>query len=87
MGLLAASACSRSLPETWPAQTPLSVEAPPAAAANVTLALDADPPLPGEAREGWTGLEAAAPSGGHQHHHAPAKPPTKPSEETDHAGH
>jgi hypothetical protein len=65
--MLLGAACSRELPSQWPTSSPASpsaAELPPAA---VTLAVDDDPPLPGEAADGWFGLDRPATSNGHQH--------------------
>lgn len=55
--LLAGSACSRELPSDWPSNSPVSPEADAAPVSRVTLALDSDPPLPGEPTDGWIGLD------------------------------
>ncbi len=47
---------SRALPKSYPAEAPVSRQVPEAWPADVTRALAADPPLPGEAASGWPGL-------------------------------
>lgn len=64
-------ACSRRPPESFPSESPASPEAAVAPTVDVTLALDGDPPLPGEAAPGWIGLEQ----------------PTAPAHEHGHEGH
>lgn len=49
---LAGLACSRDVPSEWPEASPASSAAQELPNANVTLALDSDPPLPGEPAEG-----------------------------------
>jgi hypothetical protein len=74
---LSSAACSRDLPSEWPESSPASSSATEVPAAKVTLALDGDPPLPGESAEGWIGLEPAnnkpakheGHGGGHHHGH------------------
>lgn len=84
--LLLANACSREVPPAWTSDSPASVEAEPAPVQDVTLSLDGDPPLPGEAATGWMGLEqpAAVPDhsghaghGGHAGHAGHAEQPTQ----------
>jgi hypothetical protein len=81
--LLLANACSREVPPAWTSDSPASVEAEAAPVQDVTLSLDGDPPLPGEAATGWMGLEqpAAAPDhsghGGHGGHGGHAEQPTQ----------
>jgi hypothetical protein len=78
--LLLANACSREVPPAWTSDSPASVEAEPAPVQDVTLSLDGDPPLPGEAATGWRGLEqpAAAPDhSGHAGHAGHAEQPTQ----------
>lgn len=71
---LLGACASREVPSTYPKSSPASLEAPEGPRAQVTRALDGDPPLqPGA---GWAGLEA--PEGtraygahsGHAHHGA-----------------
>jgi hypothetical protein len=50
-------ACSRELPPDWPTSSAASPDAPAAPRSDVTLALDSDPPLPGEPLDGWFGLD------------------------------
>jgi hypothetical protein len=71
---LALGGCaSRAVPASYPANGPLSPQAPEAAPAQVTVALRGEPPLPGEGSAGWTGLEAGdpahTPAVDHSHHH------------------
>jgi hypothetical protein len=68
--------CSRKLPSQWPESSPASSSAAEVPNATVTLALDGDPPLPGESADGWIGLEPAKDKpaaheghGGHHHGH------------------
>jgi hypothetical protein len=98
---LIALACSRDLPSEWPESSSASNSAQELPAANVTLALDGDPPLPGEPAEGWIGLEQPPSEDPHAHHRhhgghgAPAankpatdKPATdKPAAHEGHGGH
>lgn len=74
-GLWLLGACaSREVPCAYPKSSPASVEAPEGPRAQVTRALDGDPPLHPEG--GWGGLEAPAgteshgegASSGHAHH-------------------
>lgn len=77
VGLLAA--CSRRVPDP-PLESPLASESPAPRAASVDVALTSDPPLPGEAREGWSGLVDPPKGGGHHHHHhAKPKPTSSPT--------
>lgn len=74
---LAGAACSRELPSQWPTSSPASSGAAQLPPAPVTLAVDEDPPLPGEDAEGWFGLERPAANGGehhHSHHHGHGNP-------------
>lgn len=79
LALLVASAlagCSRDVPDTFPTASAASLDAPEASAASVAVALEGDPPLPGEPTAGWEALErdAGADHGHHGHgghHHAP----------------
>jgi len=69
--LALASACTRSLPSTFPSSSAASLDAAEAPAANVGRALREEPPLPGEPTDGWEGLESSSTSaqGGHTHAH------------------
>jgi hypothetical protein len=69
-------ACSpRALPATFPATSAASTEAPEARRIPVTVALEQDPPLPGESVEQWPGLRTNPGSGGgHANHHHGADP-------------
>jgi hypothetical protein len=83
-------ACSRDLPSQWPESSPTSSSAQELPAANVTLALDSDPPLPGEPAEGWIGLEQAPAEDPHAHHrhHGHGEPkPEQPAEQKHEGGH
>jgi len=85
---LTSVACSRDLPSEWPDNSPASSAAQELPNANVTLALDGDPPLPGEPAEGWIGLEqvpAEDPHAHHRHHGNHGKP--EPEPEPKHEGH
>lgn len=72
IALLATSAigCSRSVPAVFPSSSAASLDADEGRAARVGRAIVEEPPLPGETREGWEGLEqgdADAPD--HSGHH------------------
>jgi hypothetical protein len=74
-GLWLLGACaSREVPSSYPKSSPASVEAPEGAPAQVTRALEGDPPLPGAAQGGWSGLDGGTQSHGegaspgHAHH-------------------
>jgi hypothetical protein len=94
---LSSVACSRDLPSEWPESSPASSSAAEVPHAKVTLALDGDPPLPGESAEGWIGLEQPPSEDPHAHHRhgghgkaAPAKDEPaeeKPAEHEGHGGH
>lgn len=85
---LAGSACSRELPSQWPETSPASAAAKEAPVANVTLALDGDPPLPGEPAEGWIGLEPVPTADPHAHHRHHGHDMPKPSDgQEDPGGH
>jgi hypothetical protein len=79
VGLLLPSACSRHAPTTFSTDSPASPDAVVAPNVDVTLALDGDPPMPGETSK-WMGLQQPNTSahdheghGGHAgHHHMPA---------------
>lgn len=58
--LFAGGCASSPLPRHLPTSSPASLEAEPVRAAVVRLALDEDPPLPGEASGGWSGLDVEA---------------------------
>lgn len=70
-GLLGAACATRASVPPSGADSPLSPAHCPAPTARTTLALDEDPPLPGDPQGEWTGLEAppAAPADPHAHHH------------------
>lgn len=82
-------ACSRELPSEWPDSSAVAIHAEPAPPATVTLALDSDPPLPGEPSEGWIGLERPDTGAAHEHHphhgHASPGSSTTTSEAAGHA--
>ena len=80
VGLLAA--CSRRVPDS-PPSSPLSHEAASAPVPSVDVAMSSDPPLPGESREGWSGLPEA--KGGHGHHHHHGHGAAAPSKAGGHA--
>jgi hypothetical protein len=77
VALLLAACATRTVPTPASPGSPLTPAHPEGAAPRVTLALDEDPPLPGESTAGWIGLEAptspdgdaGAPADPHQHHH------------------
>lgn len=58
--LLAVACATRANAPPAGSASPLSPSHRPAATPSVTLALDEDPPLPGEAEGGWTGLDPNA---------------------------
>lgn len=67
------AACSpRALPDRFPTASAVSAEAPEPPPPPAALALREDPPLPGEASSGWSGLasgnDAAADPHAHHHH-------------------
>ncbi|PRQ03915.1 hypothetical protein [Enhygromyxa salina] len=66
---LALAGCSRDFPSEWNSTSPASGDATAMPHAHVTHALDGDPPLPGEASEGWIGLEQAVETDPHAYHH------------------
>jgi hypothetical protein len=78
--LVVVACSSRDVPASWPDRSPASLESPAAPVAVVTRALDAHPPLPGEAPGGWAGLDEPG---------SPAKPasPGQPSNGAAHHGH
>lgn len=83
---LVSTACSRDVPSTWPDGSPASSAAQELPNAKVTLALDGDPPLPGEPAEGWFGLEQVPVEDPHAHHrHHAGHGATAP--EQGHEGH
>ncbi len=67
---LVAACASRPLNPSFPATSAASLDGDAVPAASVTTALEADPPLPGETTDGWSGLESAPgqPSRAHQPH-------------------
>lgn len=72
VGLSVVACASRSVPMSFPKTSAASPDAEAAPVARVGVALDQDPPLPGESTEGWRGLEEQPPSEGndeksHQH--------------------
>jgi len=75
LGPLLAGCSARALPESPPS----SAASPSAAAGqlhDVTLSLREDPPLPGEKRPGWIGLDDDPPAEDpHAHHRHPAPAP------------
>lgn len=90
--LLLVSGCSREVPSTWTSNSPASAEAAAAPAQAVTLSLDGDPPLPGDAATGWVGLEGSSATpdhsahAGHGGHAGHGKKPEPTSDEpADHA--
>lgn len=102
LALVALVGCaSRSVPDAFPATSAASPEGAEAAPAPVAVALQSDPPLPGETLAGWEGLTPAGPAAAsdphaHMHHPGMAMPetPTAPAADagvaapTDpHAGH
>ncbi len=85
------AACSRQAPASFTTHSPTSPDAQPAPIVDVTLALDGDPPMPGDAASGWIGLERPTAPGhdhaghqGHQGHEGHAEQPTKPAHEGGH---
>jgi hypothetical protein len=91
-----ATGCSREVPSAWTIQSPASAEAEAAPVSDVTLSLDGDPPMPGDAATGWVGLEqstAAPDHSGHAGHAGHAEKPAQPEqrdappEHNEHADH
>jgi hypothetical protein len=71
LGLAATGCAPHGVPPNLPRSSVASPEGGEAAPARVTLALDEDPPLPGEVTEGWRGLRGdddASKSAEHDHH-------------------
>ncbi|HEX5658794.1 MAG TPA: hypothetical protein VFX59_16455, partial [Polyangiales bacterium] len=71
---LAIGGCaSRTVPASYPVEAASSPRAAEAAPAHVTVALNREPPLPGQSSAGWPGLApgdpAHTPAAGHHHHH------------------
>jgi hypothetical protein len=67
-GLALLAACATT-PTPFEAKSPASLDARLAPDSDVTSALSADPPLPGQPSEAWTGLRDS-PDAGVEHHHA-----------------
>jgi hypothetical protein len=67
-----ASACTRSVPSEFPARSAASPGAEQAPARVLARAIREEPPLPGEAMDGWEALgdPADESSHGEHHHHA-----------------
>jgi len=85
VGLLVPAACaSRSAPSSYPANAASSAQAPEAKPSNVTLALSAEPPLPGEPVGAWRGLTEAT---GGEGEPAVVPPPSTGDAVDPHAGH
>lgn len=92
LAVLGAACASRQLADAAPAASAADPAAPAAPPARVGVAYESEPPPPGEATEGWRGLEeggqegageqappaAADPHAGHGPSH-PAPPPTAPA--------
>lgn len=75
----ALSGCaSRAVPERFPPGSALSPDAPTPRVQPLNVALDGEPPLPGESRPGWGGLDSAAGE-------AAAVAPAAPAAERGHA--
>lgn len=73
------TACSpRTRPSTFPRGSAASPESPETPVAKVGVALQGDPPLPGEPADDWPGLGAPAPAGPHDHHHHHHEPEGDP---------
>ena len=72
--LVLAAACAHSpLPTSFPRESAASIEASAVPSASLEVALESDPPLPGEPVGAWFGLapRAAAPTAEHHgDHHA-----------------
>ena len=58
-----------SPPSHFSVHSAASADAPAAPTATVAIALREEPPLPGGATEGWSGLAVGAGASGHMHHH------------------
>lgn len=67
-GALTLGCASRAVLKHFPATSAASLESPEARPATVTVALDAEPPLPGSETEHWPGLGSAG-SASHTHAH------------------
>lgn len=71
MGAWLAACAGPALPAELPVASPASAQAAEAPPAQVTRALDEEPPLPGEPVDGWPGLhEPADDEREEPHHHA-----------------
>jgi outer membrane biosynthesis protein TonB len=77
---LALAGCSRDFPAEWNSTSPASSDATVMPHAHVTHALDGDPPLPGEASEGWIGLEQPVKADSHAPHHGHGEQPVSEPE-------
>ncbi|MCZ7677982.1 MAG: hypothetical protein M5U28_04050 [Sandaracinaceae bacterium] len=72
VSLAGLAGCTRSLPTALPRASAASLEAAEALPARIGRAIEEEPPLPGETRDGWEALDrGAAPAGssGHHGHH------------------
>jgi hypothetical protein len=67
--LLAPACAPQALPARFPSGSVASPDADEARPARVTLALDEDPPLPGDEAQGWRGLDGGEDADPHRHHH------------------
>jgi hypothetical protein len=77
---LLATGCSREVPSAWTIQSPASAEAEVAPVSDVTLSLDGDPPMPGDAGTGWIGLEQPTAAPDHSGHAGHAEQPAQPEQ-------
>lgn len=73
VSLAGIAGCTRSVPTEFPRASAASLAAAEAPPARVGRAIEEEPPLPGETREGWEALDEA-PTGaparhGHHGHH------------------
>lgn len=72
VSLAALAGCSRSVSTEFPRASAASLEVEEAPPARVGRAIEEEPPLPGETRDGWEALDrgaAPAESSGHHRHH------------------
>jgi hypothetical protein len=79
---------SRSVPEGFPVASAASEASPEVPPEVVTRSIQEDPPLPGEAHDGWNGLSSPTkPTGGGHEHHAPTPSSNEQAPQNEHAGH
>ncbi len=73
---LSPSCATRAVSAADDLRSPLHATHPAGAESPVTVALESDPPAPGEPTQAWRAFAAASagPQGGHHHHGAPVVP-------------